>query len=78
MLRENMTKDQEQILINAYRSDDFTILYDLIDQYNIPDLTRDLLVGTINESKACLDRISNLGLKLALYEILGKIFKEYL
>ena len=78
MLRENMTKDQEQILINAYRSDDFTILYDLIDQYNIPDLTRDLLVGTINESKACLDSISNLGLKLALYEILGKIFKEYL
>ena len=63
---------------SAYKSDDFKVIYDLIDQYQIPEATRILLIDTINDAKICLDSISNLGLKLALYEILGKIFKEYI
>ena len=78
ILREKIPPTEMDSMINAYKSDDFKVLYDLIDQYRIPEATRELLIGTINEAKVCLDNISLLGLKLALYEILGKIFKDYI
>ncbi len=78
MLKEKLPDNEMDIMITAYKSDDFDVLYNLIDYYQIPGATRTLLIETIDEAKICLDSISNLGLKLALYEILGKIFKEYI
>ncbi len=78
MLREKLPPREQEIMINAYKSDDFKVLYDLIDEHKIPDATRELLVETITDAKNCLDSLKNLGLKLALYEILGKIFKDYI
>jgi len=58
--------------------DDYAAIYHLIDRYHIQDATKELLISSINEAKNCLESISNIGLKLALHEILGKIFKEYI
>jgi len=78
MLKEKVSPDDLEVLLKAYRSDDLDTLYHLIDYYRIPEATKELLINTIQEAKICLDNISNLGLKLALYEILGKIFNEYI
>ena len=78
VLQDKLPFAEKTIMIKAYNSDDLEILYDLIDFYGIQETTKELLINTINEARLCLDTISNLGLKLALYEILGKIFKEYI
>jgi len=54
------------------------MICDLIELYQIQDATKELLISNIKEAKNCLESISNLGLKLALHEILGKIFKAYI
>ena len=78
VLKEKLPQAEKEILLKAYKSDDLDILYNLIDFYQIHDASKELLISTLNDARSCLDNISNMGLKLALYEILGKIFKEYL
>jgi geranylgeranyl pyrophosphate synthase len=78
VLKGKLLCDELDLLLNAYKNDDFKTLYHLIDHHQIPDITRELLISTIDEARVSLENITNLGLKLALYEILGKIFKEYI
>ncbi len=78
ILMEKLPPSEKEIMTRCYKSDDFESLYKLIDFYQIEEITKELLVTTINDAKLCLDNLSNLGLKLALYEILGKIFKDYI
>jgi len=78
MLKEKLPDTEAEKFLAAYKSGDLEVLYQLIDQNQIPEATKDLLINIINDAKDCLDNLSNLGLKLALYEVLGKIFKEYL
>lgn len=68
----------KDILLNAYKADDYEAIYDLIDLYQTEQTTTELLIQNIREAKNCLENISNIGLKLALHEILGKIFKDYI
>jgi len=78
LLAEKLSPEERQILLAAYESDNYQVISELIDLYDIQNVTKALLVKTIQEAKDSLDKLSNLGLKLALYEILGKIFKEYI
>lgn len=78
LLKEQLPKTENDNLLAAYKLDDYDAIYDLIDRYHIQDVTKELLISSINEAKNCLESISNIGLKLALHEILGKIFKEYI
>ena len=78
VLEEQLPKSEKAILLIAYNLDDYDTIYELIDRYQIQNITKELLIKTINEAKSFLENISNLGLKLALYEILGKIFKDYI
>src|SRR5665647_1947171 len=78
LLKEQLPKSENDNLLVAYKLDDYEAIYNLIDQYQIQDATKELLISMINEAKNCLESISNIGLKLALHEILGKIFKEYI
>ncbi len=78
VLEEQLPKSEKDSLLIAYKLDDYDAIYELIDRYQVQNITRELLINMINEAKSCLENISNLGLKLALYEILGKIFKEYI
>ena len=78
VLEEQLPKSEKDSLLIAYKLDDYDAIYELIDRYQIQNITKELLIKNINEAKSCLENISNLGLKLALYEILGKIFKDYI
>ncbi len=69
---------EKQILLNAYKSDDYEAIYDLIEMHQTENVTSELLIHNIHEAKNCLENISTIGLKLALHEILGKIFKDYI
>jgi geranylgeranyl diphosphate synthase type II len=78
ILKEQLPLSEREILLNAYKTDDYDLIYELIDRYQIKVITKNLLISNILEAKNCLDSISILGLKLALHEIMGKIFKEYI
>ena len=78
VLKEQIPKSENDNLLTAYKLDDYETIYDLIDRYHIQEATQKLLISTIHEAKNCLESISNIGLKLALHEIMGKIFKEYI
>ena len=78
VLLEQLPDPEKDLLLNAYKIDDYNTIYSLIDLYDVQNTTKVLLVSTINKAKNSLENISNLGLKLALHEILGKIFKEYI
>jgi geranylgeranyl diphosphate synthase, type II len=78
VLKEQIPQSKRETLLNAYKFDDYEAIYELIDHYQIQDATKELLISTIDDAKSSLESISNLGLKLALHEILGKIFKEYI
>jgi len=78
VLKEELPKSEIDSLLSSYKLDDYDSICNLIDLYQIQDATKKLLISNINEAKRCIKNISNLGLKLALHEILGKIFKEYI
>ena len=78
VLEEQLPDSEKNLLLYAYKTDTYEVIYELIARYEILKVTKELLISTINEAKNCLESISNLGLKLALHEILGKIFKDYI
>ena len=75
LLAGHLTSAEKQLLQSARSTEDFSVIYGLIDAYNIPQQAREILLGYISEAETCLAELTNLGLKLALHEILGKIFK---
>jgi geranylgeranyl pyrophosphate synthase len=78
LLSEKISPIEKELLHSAFSLNNHNAIYELIDRYEIQDATKELLISTIQEAKNCLDNLTNLGLKLALHEILGKIFKEYI
>jgi geranylgeranyl diphosphate synthase, type II len=78
LLKEKLsTSDQDQLL-TSLKLGELNIIFDLIDRYEIQKETQLLLTGYLNDAKSCLENFGNIGLKLALHEILGKIFKDYI
>ena len=75
LLAGHLNPTEKQLLLSARSLEDFSLIYGLIDAYNSPQLAREILLGYISEAETCLAELTNLGLKLALHEILGKIFK---
>jgi geranylgeranyl pyrophosphate synthase len=53
-------------------------LHQLIDQFEIRQNAETLLKSYLQDAKACLGTFQNIGLKMALHEILGNTFKAYL
>jgi geranylgeranyl pyrophosphate synthase len=78
LLLKSLPSDEKKSLQDAFDTDDLGKIHSFIERYKINDMTEDLLRDYITMAKACLDNIQNLGLKLALHEILGKIFKDYI
>ena len=76
---ENHLNPQEKIvLLSAFKSDYYEAIYEMVEKFQIIKITRELLFNTIQEAKNCLETLPNIGLKLALHEILGKVFKDYI
>jgi geranylgeranyl diphosphate synthase type II len=78
LLSEKLTPDDKEIFNHAHLSNKFEIIQQLVDVYKIRQSIEDLLKDYIKESKECLGNFQNIGLKIALHEILGKIFKDYI
>jgi geranylgeranyl pyrophosphate synthase len=71
--------DEDRILFEEARSGNLIDhIQQMIDKYNIRQCAENLLKGYIKKSDDCLGTFQNIGLKMALHEILGNTFKEYI
>jgi geranylgeranyl pyrophosphate synthase len=68
----------DEEMLNLMDSGEYAKVFSLIEEYNIVKEAQALLSSYINQARNCLENFSNLGLKLALHEILGKTFKDYI
>ncbi len=78
LLNEKLPKPERDQLLSALKDGPGHIILEMIDRYEILKETESLLAQYLNDAKSCLENFRHLGLKLALNEILGKIFKEYI
>jgi geranylgeranyl diphosphate synthase, type II len=78
ILKEKLSASDQDLLLKALKSGQNNVIYELIDQYDIQEETESLLTRYLNDAKSCMENFRNLGLKLALHEILGKIFRDYI
>jgi len=78
LLQEKFTGTVLTEFHDAYHNNNITIIRNLAEENNIEQESEVLLSQYIKESKECLDGFQNTGLKMALHEILGNIFKEYI
>ena len=76
LLQEKLTGTELTDFQDAYRENDIKIIRKLAEGSTIDQEAEMLLSDYIKESKECLDGFYNTGLKMALHEILGNIFKE--
>lgn len=74
MLREQINGHTPSIELTNL---DQIVLSNMIVSENIAVKTADVVTGYVEKAYAALDNLSNLRLKLSLYGVLGKIFKEY-
>ena len=78
LLSERLTPADQVLFQGAYYSCDAGRLKHFIEKYRIKDSAEQLLKDYLSQTKACLENFRNPGLKLALHEILGKVFDNYL
>lgn len=78
LLAEALPEEKKQELFQNSNAGSFTEIFGMIEEYGISGQTEELLKDYINEAFNCLENLSNIGLKLALFEILGTIFNEYI
>jgi geranylgeranyl pyrophosphate synthase len=78
MLTGKMIPQDKILFQDAYQKNDIGTIQGMIENYNINQGAEYLLKDYIKESNNCLDNFQNTGLKMALHEILGNIFKEYI
>jgi geranylgeranyl diphosphate synthase, type II len=78
LLKEKLSVSEQEQLLNALKNGQSKMIFELIESNDIQKETESILTGYINDAKSCLENFRNLGLKLALHEILGKTFKEYI
>jgi geranylgeranyl diphosphate synthase, type II len=78
LLSERLTPQDQVLFQGAYYSCDAGKIKHFIEKYQIKESAEELLRRYLSQTKACLANFGNPGLKLALHEILGKIFNDYI
>ncbi len=78
LLAEKLNPDDRILFNNALLDNDINIIHGLVDNYKTVPEAENLLLKYISDSRDCLDNFQNTGLKMALHEILGYIFKEHI
>lgn len=78
LLKEKLNSEEKVLFHDAYLNNNTKIIRQLTESYMIDKEAEELLLENIKEAKGCLDDFHNTGLKMALHEILGNIFKEYI
>ncbi|HQG52053.1 MAG TPA: polyprenyl synthetase family protein [Bacteroidales bacterium] len=77
LLAEKVNGDIKQMR-KALLQHDASELQNLMEKYMIPDSLTNLLKEYLHRIDLCLSNLHNIGLKLALHEIVGKTFNEYI
>lgn len=77
MLNEKASGEDIRKLHEAIADRDMTIVRSLIDRYAIFDIVRKQIGNNLDRTYACLENLQNTRLKLALHEIVGKTFRDY-
>lgn len=78
LLSEALSPAERVVFQGAYYSRDNHKVRQLADKFNIRENAEALLQKYLTQTQKCLQDFKNLGLKLALNEILGKIFKDHI
>jgi geranylgeranyl pyrophosphate synthase len=78
LLKEKLNHDDKVLFHDACLNNKIQIIRQLTESYMIDKETEKLIMEHIKEAKKCLDDFHNTGLKIALHEITGNIFKEYI
>jgi len=78
MLREQLSEADLNLFDQAQSAIRTDSLQQLIEKYEIRRKAEALLRSYLLEAKDCLATFQNIGLKMALHEILGNTFKAYL
>jgi geranylgeranyl diphosphate synthase, type II len=78
LLQEKLTGTVLGDFHDAYRNNNIKTIRVIAEGSNMSSEAEELLSEYINESRECLAGFQNAGLKMALHEILGNIFKEYI
>lgn len=78
MLMEELPAEERAIVAQAFATGNFNLVYLYLDNYKTAGRCTALMDDYLHRAKECLDPLGNMGLKLALHEILGKIFDKYI
>jgi len=78
MLFSEVPECDKELILNNLTYDKFGNIYKFIDQFKIKQQVENLLFEYINKAKESIEHLPNLSLKIALHEILGRMFKDYL
>ncbi len=78
ILFENLVNGNSKTAYNLVYNQQKTEIFNLIEQHAIIERTESLLKEYIQKAVDCLDQFDNIVIKLALHEILRKIFDEYI
>jgi geranylgeranyl pyrophosphate synthase len=78
MMMSKLSQNEKSVMKQAFIEGNINLIYLYLENYKARDHCVELLKDYINRAKESLDNLANLGLKLALHEILGKIFDKYI
>ena len=78
LLQEKLNETDTILFHDAFLKNNIKFIRQLADSSMIDKEAEELLLEYIKEAKDCLDDFHNTGLKMALHEILGNIFKKYI
>jgi geranylgeranyl pyrophosphate synthase len=78
MLNDKLDNRDKPDFEEAYVTGNLDKIQTLVENYKIRERVEELLRDYISQSRECLSNYQNMGLKLALHEIMGKTFKEYI
>jgi len=78
MLSEKADKADLQILKEAIIVKNAIVVGELVDKYSVREALLALLKDYLHKTEICLENIQNIRLKLALYEIVGKTFRDFI
>lgn len=77
LLKEKACTEDVNRLLQAVGNKDLSVIRSLIDSYSINEDVRNLMADYIDRIYLCLADLQNIRLRLALHEIVGKTFREY-
>lgn len=78
LLMEHLSSEDQILFQGAYYSSDINKIKQFTDQYGIGDQAQKLLDKFLEHTRHCLKEFNNPALKLALHEMVGKIFRDYI